>query len=56
MVKLSVAAPEDNLPNIRTARRQDAMKLSVIAEEPFRDTFSAVNTREDMDLHCRNAT
>jgi diamine N-acetyltransferase len=46
---------EDNLPSIRTARRGDAMKLSVIAEETFRDTFAAVNKREDMDLHCRNA-
>jgi len=42
------------LPNIRRARGDDAMKLSVIAEQTFRDTFSRVNKPEDMDLHCRN--
>lgn len=41
------------LPNIRRAQRRDATQLSAIAEETFRDTFAAVNTPEDMDLHCR---
>ena len=27
----------------------------MIAEATFRGTFAAVNTPEDMDLHCRNA-
>jgi len=27
----------------------------VIAEATFRDTFAAINTPEDMDLHCRTS-
>jgi ribosomal protein S18 acetylase RimI-like enzyme len=43
------------LPNIRRARRGDAAQLSALAEETFRETFAAVNTPEDMDLHCRTS-
>lgn len=43
------------LSNIRTARRDDAKQLAAIAEATFRDTFAAVNTPEDMDLHCRRS-
>ena len=46
---------EVRLPHIRRARRHDAAHLSAVAEEAFRDTFSAVNTVEDMDLHCRSS-
>jgi ribosomal protein S18 acetylase RimI-like enzyme len=42
------------LTNIRRADRGDAKRLSAIAEETFRATFSALNTPEDIDLHCRN--
>ena len=41
------------MPDIRRARRDDATRLSLIAEQTFRDTFAGVNTAEDMDLHCR---
>jgi diamine N-acetyltransferase len=44
---------EDRLPDVRKAHRHDATRLSVIAEATFRDTFAAVNTPEDMELHCR---
>jgi diamine N-acetyltransferase len=43
------------LPDIRRAQRCDAIQLSAIAEETFRDTFAAVNAAEDIDLHCRNS-
>lgn len=46
---------EVRLPNIRRARRVDAAHLSAVAEATFRDTFSAVNTVEEMDLHCRTS-
>jgi ribosomal protein S18 acetylase RimI-like enzyme len=46
---------EVRLPNIRIAERADAMQLSAIAEQTFRDTFAAVNSPEDMDLHCRSS-
>ena len=42
------------LTNIRRADRGDAKRLSAVAEETFRATFSAFNTPEDIDLHCRN--
>jgi len=41
------------LPIIRKANRSDARQLSQFAEMTFRDTFGAMNTGEDMDLHCR---
>lgn len=45
---------EDPLPDIRKADRSDAGPLSRLAESTFRDTFSAMNTAQDMDLHCRS--
>jgi ribosomal protein S18 acetylase RimI-like enzyme len=44
---------EVRLSSIRRARHDDAARLSAIAERTFRKTFAAVNTPEDMDLHCR---
>jgi diamine N-acetyltransferase len=40
--------------NVRRADRGDAKPLSAIAEATFRATFSALNTPEDIDLHCRS--
>lgn len=40
---------------IRTARPDDAERLARVAEETFRDTFGALNTAEDMALHCRQS-
>src|SRR5690242_15564451 len=45
---------ETSLPTIRTARRDDAAQLSRIAEQTFRDTFAALNTAQNMHLHCRS--
>lgn len=42
------------MPLIRKANASDAQKLSVLAEKTFRDTFGAVNTVEDMELHCQS--
>lgn len=39
--------------DIRKATRDDALRLSRIAEETFRATFGSVNSSEDMDLHCQ---
>ncbi len=38
---------------ISRAQVGDANELALLAEETFRETFAALNTREDMDLHCR---
>jgi len=43
------------LLTVRKAERSDALPLSRIAEETFRATFGAVNTPEDMELHCRTS-
>lgn len=43
------------MPMIRRARDRDAARLAAIAEDTFRDTFAAVNTPRDMDLHCRTS-
>jgi len=43
------------MPTIRKANRGDAEQLSLLAERTFRDTFGAMNTAEDMDLHCRTS-
>jgi GNAT superfamily N-acetyltransferase len=40
---------------IRPARVSDAVELSGLAERTFRDTFSALNTAENMDLHCASS-
>ena len=37
---------------IRPAVASDAAALSELAERIFREAFSAVNTAENMDLHC----
>lgn len=40
---------------IRKADLNDAMQLSLLAEETFRATFGAVNTAEHMKLHCESS-
>lgn len=40
---------------IRRAEHLDAKRLALVAEQTFRDTFAAVNTPEDMALHCRTS-
>ena len=39
-------------PEIRHAHARDATALSALAERTFRDTFAAMNTAANMDLHC----
>lgn len=39
------------MPEIRTATATDAGQLARLAEGTFRDTFGAMNTPEDMQLH-----
>ncbi|TPW21852.1 MAG: acetyltransferase [Elusimicrobia bacterium] len=41
------------MPTIRAARPSDAKGLAELAERTFRETFAAVNTPEDMELHCK---
>jgi len=41
------------MPILRMADPRDAAHLAALAEETFRETFEAVNTPEDMALHCR---
>lgn len=43
------------MPSIRTATPADASRLARLAEATFRETFGAVNSAEDMDLHCRSS-
>lgn len=43
------------MPIIRKARYSDAKQLSQLAETTFRATFSAMNTAEDLDLHCQSS-
>lgn len=40
------------MPIIRKAKAGDAAQLTKLAEHTFRDTFEAMNTPEDMKLHC----
>ncbi len=40
---------------VRPAAAADAADLSELAERTFRDAFSALNTAENMDLHCASA-
>ena len=40
---------------IRVAEFEDALKLSLFAEETFRETFSNYNSVVDMDEYCRRA-
>ena len=48
-------AAEVRLPTVRRAHRSDAKQLSAVAEATFRDSFAAMNTPEDMALHCRTS-
>jgi ribosomal protein S18 acetylase RimI-like enzyme len=41
--------------DIRTAEADDAQQLSEFAERTFRDTFGAMNTEDDMNLHARES-
>jgi ribosomal protein S18 acetylase RimI-like enzyme len=41
------------MPHIRTAEVSDARELAVLAETTFRATFDALNTPENMQLHCQ---
>lgn len=43
------------MPIIRKARYSDAKQLSQLAETTFRATFGAMNTAEDLDLHCQSS-
>jgi ribosomal protein S18 acetylase RimI-like enzyme len=40
------------MPELRIADASDARQLAVLAERTFRATFEAMNTRENMNLHC----
>jgi ribosomal protein S18 acetylase RimI-like enzyme len=40
------------MPDIRRAEASDARPLALLAEQTFRATFEAMNTPEDMRLHC----
>jgi ribosomal protein S18 acetylase RimI-like enzyme len=40
---------------IRKAAVEDAVDVAALAERTFRATFSAENTPDDMDEHCRKA-
>lgn len=40
---------------IRQAEQHDAAALAALAEQTFRETFSADNTAQDMDQHCAQA-
>ena len=40
---------------IRYANPSDAKNLAALAEETFRETFSSMNTAEDMNLHCKKS-
>jgi ribosomal protein S18 acetylase RimI-like enzyme len=41
------------MPDIRVAEVRDARPLAELAEETFRATFAALNTPQDMELHCQ---
>lgn len=43
------------MQTIRYANTSDAKHLAILAEETFRETFSSMNTVEDMDLHCQTS-
>jgi diamine N-acetyltransferase len=43
------------VPLVRKAQRSDAKALAEIAEATFRDAFSAANTADNMELHCRSS-
>lgn len=41
------------MPRIHKAAHADAERLAILAELTFRETFAAVNTTENMQLHCQ---
>jgi diamine N-acetyltransferase len=43
------------MPTIRHATISDAPQLAQLAEATFRATFAAMNTAEDMELHCQTS-
>ena len=43
---------QSHMPELRIADASDARQLAVLAERTFRATFEAMNTPEDMNLHC----
>lgn len=43
------------MPVIRKAQRRDASQLAEVAEAMFRTTFGAVNSPDDMEMHCRSS-
>ena len=43
------------MPLLRPAKLADALALSRLAEQTFRETFGAANTDQDMALHCRTS-
>jgi ribosomal protein S18 acetylase RimI-like enzyme len=45
----------DDVPDIRTARPEDAKALALVAEATFRAAFGAMNAPGDMDRHCRDS-
>lgn len=52
---MSVSILQALLPMTRKAQVRDAGVLAEFAEATFRATFGAVNTAENMALHCRNS-
>ncbi|MGB0495936.1 MAG: GNAT family N-acetyltransferase [Kangiellaceae bacterium] len=40
------------MPTIRQAKLSDALKLSNLSEKTFRDTYTKMNSQEDIDNHC----
>ena len=38
---------------VRKAVHGDAGQLALLAESTFKETFGAVNSAEDMDVHCQ---
>ena len=43
------------MPKIRVAKLSDAKNLAELAESTFRNTFTAHNTVDNMDIHCRSS-
>jgi len=43
------------MPAIRNAKPSDARSLAELAERTFRDAFGAMNTAENLELHCRTS-
>lgn len=43
------------MPTLRKATISDAKQLAQLAERTFRETFAAMNTPEDMELHAQSS-